>query len=184
MGNLAYENAIRALLQEKTFSEEDLSQADVAAFVFDGTKQETFNSAIELLVATATSAGDTLPCVLVCLNDHQMSQDLRAEVAATCASLNLAVPMRYPSGVGEDVEGSMRRVYQTIITAALDPENYIPETPSLRAKREYRRMVRRAALIAAGGTVTVLGGYFLYRYFRYGSDGREDGRNTSEKLPS
>jgi hypothetical protein len=186
--NIVYEDAVRTLINDARFGQEELIRADVAAFVFDGTKEESFHSAIELLVATATSAGDTVPCVLVCLNEHQMSQELKAEVAGTCASLNLSLPLRYPPGgvtlVGDEVEGAMQRVYQTIIAAALDPENFIPETPSLRAKREYRRMVRRAALVAAGGTVTVLGGYFLYRYFRHGNDGGENMQGTSDKLRS
>ena len=53
-----------------------------------------------------------------------------------------------------------------VLQAAAQPELAIPETPSLRAARQYRRMLRRGLLFLGVGGSAVLGGYLIWRTYQ------------------
>jgi hypothetical protein len=151
----------------------------VPAFVFDAARPETFAAAVELMTAVATASGDSLPCVLVALNDGAAAPELEAEVAAACSSLAIGRPVALAAPPGA---GSAAAVYQTVVQAALQPEGAIPETPSLRATRQYNRMLRRAAIGAAACTVAALAGYFAFRLYKeHRSGGGEAGGGAAAK---
>jgi Ras family protein T1 len=160
-----------AALLERPTRQEDLQRCDAAMFIFDGAQPETFRSALELMVTIASASGDCLPCVMVCLNEDQMSAAQVAEVGSACSALGINFPLNFPQIGGTSPRPSMnvapvRAVYQTVVQAAIRPEDSgaIPETPSLKAAKQYRSMLRRGALIAAGGTVAGLTAYFTYRW--------------------
>ena len=171
------------VLLERQSRQEDLQRCDVAVFVFDGTQPNSFRSAVEQMVATASASGDTLPCVMLCLNEDQLSATRAAEVGAACSALEMRLPLNFPqtaalpgSPAAKSSAAPLRGIFQAIVQAALKPEESmaIPVTPSLKATMQYRRMLRRAALVAAGGTVAGLTAYLGYRWYQ-GREGRSGG---------
>ena len=172
---------------------DELQRCDVGVFVFDGAQPDSFRSAIEQMLQIASNSGDILPCVMVCLNEDQMTPVLEVEVGSACSALNIRPPLTFPQssatpgspGARSSSAGALRTVYQSIALAALKPEGAIPETPSLKATQQYRRMVRKAALIAAGGAVTGLVAYFAYRWVQARESGdaikEGDQRDVSTK---
>jgi len=152
------------VLLESPTRADDLQRCDSAVFAFDGSKLESFRSAVEQMVAVASASGDTLPCLFVALHEGEMSPVLATEVEAACSALKVPMPLSFPPQAS--ASGALAGAYRTIAQAALAPEGFIPETPSLRATKQYRRMLRRAALVAAGGTVGALAGYFAYKFYR------------------
>jgi mitochondrial Rho GTPase 1 len=180
------EDQAAALLQRPT-RQEELQRCDAALFIFDGAQPETFRSALENMVTIASASGDVLPCVMVCLNQDHMSPAQIAEVGSACSALGINSPLNIPQITGPGGTSprpsanvtALRSVYQTIVHAAIRPEESmaIPETPSLKATKQYRSMLRRGALIAAGGTVAGLAAYFAYRYIHAReSSGGEGGK--------
>jgi len=174
-----------AALLERPTRQEDLQRCDAALFIFDGAQPETFRSALELMVTIASASGDCLPCVMVCLNEDQMSPTQVTEVGSACSALGINFPVSFPKIAGPSGSsprsftnvGPLRTVYQTVVQAAIKPEDSgaIPETPSLKALKKYKSMLRRGALIAAGGTVIGLTAYFTYRWVQ----ARESSTSTS-----
>jgi Ras family protein T1 len=182
-----------AALLERPTRQEDLQRCDGALFIFDGAQPETFRSALELMVTIASASGDCLPCVMVCLNEDQMLPTQVAEVSSACSALGINFPISFPQLVGPGGSslrsstnvGPLRAVYRTVIQAAIRPEDSgaIPETPSLKAAKKYKSILRRGALIAAGGTVAGLTAYFAYRWVQAressnsgSTDGSEGGK--------
>jgi len=182
-----------AALLERPTRQEDLQRCDGALFIFDGAQPETFRSALELMVTIASASGDCLPCVMVCLNEDQMLPTQVAEVSSACSALGINFPISFPQLVepgGSSLRsstnvGPLRAVYRTVIQAAIRPEDSgaIPETPSLKAAKKYKSILRRGALIAAGGTVAGLTAYFAYRWVQAressnsgSTDGSEGGK--------
>ena len=47
----------------------DSHRCDIAAFLFDSSSPDSFHSARNMMEAVSTSAGDTLPCVLLASKD-------------------------------------------------------------------------------------------------------------------
>ncbi|KAK9829241.1 hypothetical protein WJX72_004718 [[Myrmecia] bisecta] len=140
---------------------EQLAAADVAAFVFDSSDPASFRTAQRLILEVAAASGDSLPCVFVAAKDDLgMSQDLVSECGAVCASLQLRQPLSISAKVG-----SPAAVYGELIGAALQPELFTPLTPSLKAARQYRRILRRALIYTAAGTVTAAAAYAVYRVY-------------------
>jgi len=157
------EEQTRVLLESPGRADE-LQRCDVATFVFDSCRPDSFKSAVELMVAVSSASGNQVPCIFVALNGgSEMPPGFLEEVEATCSALEVGLPLQFPQashGVG------LAGVYRAVALAALNPDKHIPQTPSLRATKQYRRMLRRAALVTAGGTVAALAGYFAYRMYK------------------
>ncbi|KAL4526211.1 hypothetical protein Ndes2437B_g07466 [Nannochloris sp. 'desiccata'] len=145
-----------AALLERPTRQEDLQRCDAALFIFDGAQPESFRSVLELMVTIASASGDCLPCVMVCLNEDQMSPTQVAEVGCACSALGINFPVNFPQIAGPsgssprssmDV-GPLRAVYQTVIHAAIRPEDSgaIPETPSLKATKKIQKYVATRCL--------------------------------------
>ena len=143
---------------------ERLAAADVAAFVFDGRRPESFRAAVALMVAVASASGDSLPCLLVAAHDQDMSPALAADVGEACSALAVRPPAALSPKPGP-------QLYQALVAAAAAPELAIPETPSLRAARQYRRMLRRALISAGVGTAAVLAGLAAWRLLKGSTSG-------------
>ncbi len=111
---------------------EQLSACDVAAFVFDGKRPETFRAAVQQMVGVASASGDTMPCVFVGTNDAAMSQALLSEIGAACSSLAVKPPENFGGSSGGTGGGSGAELYQNIVRTAWQPDLAIPETPSLK----------------------------------------------------
>lgn len=184
------EEQATSLLQRPT-KQEELQRCDVALFIFDGAQPDSFRSTLEQMLVMASTSGDILPCVMVCLNEDQMTPLQVAEVGSACSALGIRPPLSFPQssttpgspGARSSSAGAMRMVYQSVALAALRPEGAIPETPSLKATRQYRRMVRKAALIAAGGAVTGLIAYFAYRWVQ-GRDAGDESKTSDLRASS
>ncbi|KAL6752183.1 hypothetical protein V8C86DRAFT_620246 [Haematococcus lacustris] len=135
----------------------DLARADVAAFVFDSSSRESFQAAVDLLVKVSSLAGETLPCVLVAAKDELvMSAALEAEVAATCQSLQVPLPVSMSAQVGD-----VSALFSTLVAAALlKPEAWLPETPARKARRRLIRQVLLGTTVGAAAAATL---YLAYR---------------------
>ena len=155
----AFQEQQAAVLLDSPAGGERLQRCDVAAFVFDGQQPDSFRAAVRQMVAVATAAGDVLPCLLIAANDEDMGTGLAAEVGEACSALAVKPPCPLGAKPGAGL-------YQAIIQTALSPELAIPETPSLKATRHYRRMLRRALFFTGAGTVAVLAGYLAWRVSR------------------
>uniref|UniRef100_A0A7R9VF32 EF-hand domain-containing protein n=1 Tax=Chlamydomonas euryale TaxID=1486919 RepID=A0A7R9VF32_9CHLO len=135
----------------------DLTRADVAAFLFDCSSEESFRAAAEMLVAVSTAAGDSLPCALVaCKDDLGMAQAMEDEVASAC--LELAVPLVPVSAASNELSWLLRR----LVSMSIRPEGYIPITPARRAQRQFWRQAGTYGLAAAA--VAATGGLLYYLY--------------------
>lgn len=145
------------LSQTRTNSE--LLDMDVAVFIFDWKEAKDFASVIEDMISVASSSGDSMPCILVGLNAHQATDTVVAEVQMICDTLGISEPIDFDP---EDPDA----VYVAIVKAAISPEGYIPETPSLLATKRQRRFVARATMYAGICTLVGLSGYLSYRIYR------------------
>lgn len=152
-----------ALIKEKS---DELQQTDVGIFVFDGTKSESFRAACQRLVDIATASGDVLPCVLVALvpEGGEMPSTLIAEAGDVCGQLRIQPPLIMSSSTTN--HDTLSFIYLAIVSAAYQPGPHIPETPSLRSAREFRRTVRKAALGAGVVVTTGLFAYLAYRLYK------------------
>lgn len=156
-----------AALMESSSRGEELQRYDAAVFVYDGAAPESFRAAVEAAVGVASASGDALPCLLLCVNEGASPPALAAEVGAACSALGLRPPLTFPHEAAVSpraAAATLRGVFQALAAAALRPEGHIPLTPSLKAAQAYRRMLRRAAIAAAGGTAAGLAAYFAYRW--------------------
>lgn len=151
-----------AMTREKA---DDLQAADIAIFAFDGTKHESFRAISHRLVEIAAASGDSLPCMLVGIvpNGGEMSATVIAEAGDVCGALCIHPPLILSH---ESSHESLSLIYKTIASAAIRPHGYIPETPSLKSSREFKRKVRKAALGTAIVVTTGLAGYFAYRLYK------------------
>ncbi|KAK9867983.1 hypothetical protein WJX84_007975 [Apatococcus fuscideae] len=151
-------NGAESLLTSPTCSEQ-LAGFDVAAFMFDCSRPQSFQEARVLLEAVATASGNSMPCLLVASKDDLgMNPDLERDCGQACVALNLPLPISVSMQLGEG-----RSVYQELVNAAQRPNGAIPETRSLKAAQQYRRAMRHAMLWTGVGACTVLAGYVLYR---------------------
>lgn len=154
---------------EQTNRQEDLQRYDVAVFAFDAAKPVTFSTAVEQMLEVATASGDVLPCVLLSLNNKNMAPSMEVDIAVAVTIFGLMNPVEFPDSLSTP-EGAaeLSRVYQRIVASARDPEGTlsIPETPSLKATKQHRRMLRKATLVIAGGTVAAVAGYFAYKVYK------------------
>eukprot|EP00884_Botryococcus_braunii_P020843 jgi/Botrbrau1/7442/Bobra.0083s0015.1 len=153
------ERAAEQLLTRESCAE-SLAVFDCAAFLFDNSQVASFRIALQLLLRVATRAGDSLPCLfLASKDDLPMPKDLVRECGEVCGLLALPLPL--PLSMHRRTDG--QHVYTELIQAARHPERAIPLTPSLRAQRQYRNMLKRAALYTALGVTSGLVVYGLYR---------------------
>ncbi|GAB4823148.1 hypothetical protein N2152v2_010194 [Parachlorella kessleri] len=171
VANVANPDGSSTTLVMKTFSEEqasvllssparkeELQRCDVGAFVFDGTYPDTFRVAVSQMEAVASASGDCLPCLLVAANDSGMPAELVAEINEACSTLAVRTPAAYSRGAAA--------LYQTLIHLAQQPDHAIPETATLKATRQYRRMLRRGLIGAGVVTTGALAGYLIYRSYK------------------
>ena len=138
----------------------------VAAFLFDWATVtvEQFSALIEAMTSVASARKDTIPCVLIGLNEKSKDAKLLAFVEESCEKLHIP----QPTSVAEDAP---RAVYVTLVKAALSPEHHIPETPSLIATKRHRRLVARATMYAGVGCIVGAGCFLAYRTWRSSSSG-------------
>ncbi|EFN55684.1 hypothetical protein CHLNCDRAFT_133936 [Chlorella variabilis] len=159
--------------QAQVLQAEELLRCDVAAFLFDASQPGSFEAARERMLAVATASGDALPCLFLQANDNEATPQLAERIGAACSELAVRLPASYtlrPSAAA----------YQAIALTAQQPELAIPETPSLKAARQYRRMLRRGLLYAGAGTTLVLAGYLGWKLWKDraaggGGDGGKSG---------
>eukprot|EP00873_Tetraselmis_striata_P036981 jgi/Tetstr1/457245/TSEL_004174.t2 len=138
-----------------------LAAADVGLFLFDSSAAESFAYAHELMLQVATASGDSLPCMFAASKDDiGMSQELVERCKECCAELAMPLPIPVSMHAGETSS-----VYARVAEAATAPARFIPETPSLKAMRQYQQTLRRCLIYAGAG---VAGGalcYTLYHRF-------------------
>jgi len=164
-------------------------RCDLAAFLFDSSSSESFRSARSMMEAISTSAGETLPCVLLASKDDlgmaqvqpggngmrnhaslerevrwsflmlPILQDLEEEIKTACA--DLAVPLPVPLSVPADgAEGVLRR----LVAVAVRPEGNFPFTSARRAHRKLMRQLYMFGLGAAGSVLALYLASSLYSY--------------------
>ncbi|KAI3425869.1 hypothetical protein D9Q98_007842 [Chlorella vulgaris] len=147
------------VLLEGAAGAEELQRCDVAAFLFDAKQPASFQAACEHLERVATASGDQLPCLLLQANDSEASPALAERIGEACSELAIKPPTCFglrPAAA----------VYQAIVQTAQQPELAIPETPSLKAARRHRQMLRRGVLYAGAGTTLALAGYFGWKLWK------------------
>ena len=137
---------------------------DVAAFVFDWNRPEDFSSIIENMLTIASSSGDSIPCILIGLNEEDATATFAAEVQIACDTLGIGQPLGTENMY--EVEKGFN-VYQSIIDAAMNPVGHIPETPSLQATKKYRRMVARATMYIGVGTLAGVSCWLCYKAYKH-----------------
>ena len=94
------------------------------------------------MLAVATAAGDTLPCLFVQANDTEASPSLAEAIGAACSQLAVKPPASYGARPAAPL-------YQAVVATAQHPELAIPETPSLKARGLAAWRAGRWALLAA-----------------------------------
>ena len=131
----------------------------VGAFVFDWATCtcEQFSALVDAMVSVASSSNDSLPCVLIGLSEKTKDDQLLRHVEAACEALHVPPPI----SVAETA--SKRDVYAMLVRAALEPETFIPETPTLVATKQHRRFVARATMYVGIGCVLGAGCFVAYR---------------------
>ncbi|KAL4436835.1 hypothetical protein ABPG75_003974 [Micractinium tetrahymenae] len=169
------------VLLESPAGREELQRCDVAAFLFDAQHPGSFRAARERMLAVASAAGDVLPCLFLEANEVDASPQLAEEIGEACSQLAVKLPASYPAKPGA-------AVYQAVVATAQQPELAIPETPTLQAARQYRRMLRKGLLYTAAGTSAVLLGYLAYRLYKdraaesgSGGSGSSSARGSSQQ---
>ncbi|KAK9846318.1 hypothetical protein WJX81_001431 [Elliptochloris bilobata] len=148
-----------------------LAPYDLAVFVFDSGVLGSLKAAAAQLARVASASGDVLPTLLLAAKDDLgMAPEVEAEAAAVCAALGLPLPL---SVARREAPG--KRLAGALLAALEQPERElpIPLTPSLKAARQYRRMLRRALLYTAAGTAGALAFYGLLRLARHWRAQRE-----------
>ncbi|KAK9847488.1 hypothetical protein WJX84_010427 [Apatococcus fuscideae] len=153
--------AAEGMLASSNCSEQLLGY-DVAAFLFDCSRPQSFREARLLLEHVATASGNTMPCVLVATKDDLgMHTAVEKDCGHACLALHLPLPISVSLQLGEG-----RSVYQELIKAAQQPSRAIPETPSLKAAQQFRKTMRQAMLWTGVGACIAVGGYIVYRSVR------------------
>ena len=144
------------------FSVDKRQNFDVGAFVFDWASCtcDQFSALVDAMVSVASASKDTLPCVLIGLSEETKDEQLLEHVQATCETLRIPPPISVAKMT------SKRDVYALLVNAALEPEPYIPETPTLIATKQHRRFVARVTMYAGIGCVLGAGCLIAYRSYR------------------
>lgn len=151
--------------------EETLASCDVAVFLFDGSQPTSFESAVESMIALASASRDTLPCIFVSSNDESTPTEVVETIGSACSALSVKMPTALGNGTA---------AYRMIVETALQAELAIPETPTLKARRQYRKMLRRAFIFTGLGTTAVLGGYFAWKW-KMRQEQKEQAESSSAK---
>lgn len=135
-----------------------LAAADVALFMFDGSNKDSFAYAHKLLLEVATASGDSLPCLFAASKDDLgMSQELVELCKGTCATLAMPLPIPVSMRSGET-----SGIYSHLSDAAAAPARFIPETPSLKAMRQYQQTLRKCLIYTGIG---ITGGAVCYAIY-------------------
>eukprot|EP00245_Coleochaete_scutata_P005491 TRINITY_DN19096_c0_g1_i1.p1 TRINITY_DN19096_c0_g1~~TRINITY_DN19096_c0_g1_i1.p1 ORF type:complete len:636 (+),score=107.37 TRINITY_DN19096_c0_g1_i1:163-2070(+) len=145
--------------------QDGLAACDVAAFVFDSTKIESFRQAVTLLTKFADrgeATGNEVPCVFVAENYDQMEKDGQVIGEITAATMEMGLQSPIPVSMKSGDTGG---VYLQILEVALRPHLSIPETQTTKEKNQYRRAVIRSATYASVGLAVAVGGIFAYRIY-------------------
>ncbi|PRW57931.1 mitochondrial Rho GTPase 1-like isoform A [Chlorella sorokiniana] len=164
------------VLVESAQGREELQRCDVAAFLFDAQQPGSFRAARQRMLEVASAAGDALPCLFLQANDNEATQELADAIGEACSQLAVKPPASY-SGARPGAP-----VYHAVVATAQQPELAIPETPSLKAARQYRRMLRKGALYTGAGIGVVLVGYLAWRFVsqqKQAAVGSEQGSSSS-----
>lgn len=173
---------LREMQEEQIQSFEEDPQAlqdecDVAAFVFDGSNIESFKAAQDLLLKLAQLADDTIPCVLIAAKDDLgISMDIQDECGRVAQELRMQVPLQVSSQTDD-----ASPVFSALVTAALSATKFIPETPTLRAKRRSEQASRRTASFIAVSALVVAGVYATYRWSHNSASVTEISRSGDSK---
>lgn len=173
---------LREMQEEQIQSFEEDPQAlqdecDVAAFVFDGSNIESFKAAQDLLLKLAQLADDTIPCVLIAAKDDLgISMDIQDECGRVAQELRMQVPLQVSSQTDD-----ASPVFSALVTAALTATKFIPETPTLRAKRRSEQASRRTASFIAVSALVVAGVYATYRWSHNSASVTEISRSGDSK---
>ncbi|CAL5224037.1 g6659 [Coccomyxa viridis] len=157
----------------------DLAPCDLAILLFDSSSLESVTEALQLLLSVTLVANNNLPCVMLAAKDDLgMSPDVERECAAACASLAMPMPLNV-SLRAEDLSQLQRHLLELL----QEQEPPVPFTPSLKAAKRYRQLMRKAALYTAGGTLIGLAIFGSYRAYRSHCASKQVEQSSRSDIP-
>ncbi|KAK4281160.1 hypothetical protein QN277_012685 [Acacia crassicarpa] len=139
-----------------------LVASDVAAFVYDGSDEDSWKRARELLEEVSRQGeltGHRVPCLLIAAKDDltPYPRALQDSVKVT-EELGIEAPIRVSMKLGDS-----SNVYGKIISAAEHPHLNIPETDIGRKRRLYHQLLHHTLIFASVGAAMAVVGLAAFR---------------------